>query len=127
MQIRIRLPAEVGPSQHPLPPSLAKIGANETVIIELQGSIEIEGEKFGELIGNLDVTNIVCSMYFYWFICSSEYPEEIRCHYARIIRVNKRNKHVPSLSIVYNHWRFAYLRSRRNPRSRLPIISSKES
>lgn len=59
MQIRIRLPAEVGPSQHPLPPALAKIGASETVIIELQGSIELEGEKSGELIGNLDVTNIV--------------------------------------------------------------------
>ena len=61
MQIQIRLPAEVGPSQHPLPPSLAKIGENETVIIELQGSIEIEGDKSGELIGNLDVTNVVCN------------------------------------------------------------------
>jgi len=59
MQIQIRLPAEVGPSHHALPPMLAKIGANETVIIELQGSIEIEGEKSGELIGNLDATNIV--------------------------------------------------------------------
>jgi hypothetical protein len=59
MQIQIRLPAEVGPSQNPLPPALAKIGANETVLIELQGSIKIEGEKSGELIGNLDVTNIV--------------------------------------------------------------------
>ena len=59
MQIQIRLPAEVGPSSDPLPPALAKISANETVIIELQGSIEIEGEKSGELIGNLDVTNIV--------------------------------------------------------------------
>lgn len=58
MQIQIRLPAEVDPSQHPLPPPLAKIGANETVIIELQGSIEIQGEKFGQLIGNLDVTNV---------------------------------------------------------------------
>ena len=59
MQIQIRLPAEVGPSPHPLPPALAKISANQTVIIELQGSIEIQGEKSGELIGNLDVTNIV--------------------------------------------------------------------
>ena len=59
MQIQIRLPAEVGPSSDPLPLALAKISANETVIIELQGSIEIEGEKSGELIGNLDVTNIV--------------------------------------------------------------------
>ena len=59
MQIQIRLPPEVGPSQHPLPPALAKIGANETVIIELQGSIKIEGDKSGELIGNLDVTNTV--------------------------------------------------------------------
>lgn len=60
MQIQIRLPAEVDPSQHPLPPSLAKVGANETVLIELQGSIGIEGGKFGEFIGNLDVTDIVC-------------------------------------------------------------------
>ena len=59
MQIQIRLAAEVGPSSDPLPPALAKISANETVIIELQGSIEIEGEKSGEFIGNLDVTNIV--------------------------------------------------------------------
>ena len=59
MQIQIRLPDEVGPSSDPLPPALAKISANETVIIELQGSIEMEGEKSGELIGNLDVTNIV--------------------------------------------------------------------
>ena len=63
MQIQIRLPAEVGPSLDPLPPALAKISANETVIIELQGSIEIEGEKPGELIGNLDVTNIVRIFY----------------------------------------------------------------
>ena len=59
MQIQIRLPAEVDPSPHPLPPALAKISANETVVIELQGSIEIQGEKSGEFIGNLDVTNIV--------------------------------------------------------------------
>jgi len=58
MQIQIRLPAEVGPSRHPLPPAFAKISANETVIIELQGSIQIEGDKSGELIGNIDVTNI---------------------------------------------------------------------
>ena len=59
MQIQIRLPAEVGPNSDPLPPALAKISANETVIIELQGTIDIEREKSGELIGNLDVTNIV--------------------------------------------------------------------
>ena len=69
MQIQIRLPAEVGPSSDPLPPALAKISANETVIIELQGSIEIEGEKSGELIGNLDVTNIVR---FSWIPCLLE-------------------------------------------------------
>lgn len=63
MQLQIRLPAEVGTSLDPLPPALAKINANETVIIELQGSIEIEGEKSGELIGNLDVTNIVRSYF----------------------------------------------------------------
>ena len=45
MQIQIRLPAEVGPRSDPLPPVLAKISANETLVIELQGSIEIEGEK----------------------------------------------------------------------------------
>ena len=59
MKIQIRLPAEVGPTSDPLPPALAKISANETVIIELQGLIELEGGKCEELIGNLDVTNIV--------------------------------------------------------------------
>jgi chromosome transmission fidelity protein 8 len=92
MQIHIRLPAEVGPSQRPLPPALATIGANEAVIIELQGSIEIEGEKLGEFIGNLDVTNIVRT-------CPGAFTlEEISRHNVPTMRVITRNKHVPSFS-----------------------------
>src|SRR5258706_2796482 len=90
MQIQIRLPAEVGPSLDPLPPALAKISANETVIIELQGSIQIEGEKSGELIGNLDVTNIVCVFF-------DAFPPRRKC-----IKENRSEEHTSELQSLTN-------------------------
>lgn len=36
-----------------LPPQLARLSSNEIVLIELQGSLEVEGDAGGELIGIL--------------------------------------------------------------------------
>ena len=63
-------------------------------MIELQGSIEIEGEKSGELIGNLDVTNIIRFSWIPFLLGVSWFDN------GRLIRVNTRRKHVPSLSVV---------------------------
>ncbi|KAI0342678.1 hypothetical protein BDW22DRAFT_1357137 [Trametopsis cervina] len=38
-----------------LPPQLAKFGADEVVLIELQGSLEVEGESGDQLVGKLDL------------------------------------------------------------------------
>jgi len=56
MIIPIRLPGQVPAPNHSLPPVLASIGANETVIVELQGSIETEGDYNGESIATLDMS-----------------------------------------------------------------------
>ncbi|KAI0090997.1 Ctf8-domain-containing protein [Irpex rosettiformis] len=38
-----------------LPPQLAKFGTDELVLIELQGSLDVEGEISGQLVGKLDL------------------------------------------------------------------------
>ena len=42
-------------SSSKLPPQLAKIGTDEVVLIELQGSLHTEGDRNGELIGILRI------------------------------------------------------------------------
>jgi hypothetical protein len=59
MLIPVRLPSQVPPSEHSLPPALATLGSNETVIIELQGSIEVEGDHTNQVLATLDMSNEV--------------------------------------------------------------------
>lgn len=59
MIISIRLPSHAPSPEHPLPSALADIGNNETAIIDLQGSIEIEGDYTSQAIGTLDMTHSV--------------------------------------------------------------------
>ena len=41
---------------HPrLPPQLAQFGADELVLIEMQGALEVEGSKDGQLVGKLRI------------------------------------------------------------------------
>jgi hypothetical protein len=42
-------------SSHKLPPQLAKLGNDEIVLIELQGSLEVEGVQDGQLVGTLKI------------------------------------------------------------------------
>jgi len=56
MIIPIRLPGQVAAPTHSLPPVLATIGFNEVVILELQGSLETEGDYSGETIAQLDMS-----------------------------------------------------------------------
>ncbi|CCA68902.1 hypothetical protein PIIN_02762 [Serendipita indica DSM 11827] len=56
MIIPVRLPSQVPSPDHALPPAVASIGFNELVLLELQGSIEIEGDYAGETIGMLDMS-----------------------------------------------------------------------
>ncbi|CAG7855143.1 SubName: Full=Uncharacterized protein {ECO:0000313/EMBL:CCA68902.1} [Serendipita indica DSM 11827] len=60
MIIPVRLPSQVPSPDHALPPAVASIGFNELVLLELQGSIEIEGDYAGETIGMLDMSIEAC-------------------------------------------------------------------
>lgn len=39
------------------PPALAQFGSDEMVLIELQGSLEVEGNNVGQTVGKLSVDN----------------------------------------------------------------------
>ncbi|KAA1476227.1 hypothetical protein DENSPDRAFT_843128 [Dentipellis sp. KUC8613] len=54
MIIPITLPSS-GSASTPLPPTLAQIGSSELVLIELQGSLEVEGDKHGKSVGKLTI------------------------------------------------------------------------
>lgn len=59
MIIPIRLPSQIAQREEKLPPVFATLSSNETMIIELQGSIEIEGEYEDQVIATLDASNLV--------------------------------------------------------------------
>ncbi|KAH8100989.1 Ctf8-domain-containing protein [Cristinia sonorae] len=42
-------------STGPLPPQLAQFGTDELVLIEMQGTLEVEGSKAGQAVGKLTV------------------------------------------------------------------------
>ena len=47
-----------GPSSDPrrkLPPQLVQFGTDELVLIELQGALDVEGNKDGQLVGKLRI------------------------------------------------------------------------
>ncbi|KAI0067280.1 hypothetical protein BV25DRAFT_1819607 [Artomyces pyxidatus] len=58
MIISVHLPDIATASQpNPLPPTLAQIGSSELVLIELQGELDVEGNKHGQTVGTLTVDN----------------------------------------------------------------------
>ena len=42
-------------SSDSLPPQLAQFGTDELVLVEMQGSLEVEGSKAGQRIGKLTI------------------------------------------------------------------------
>lgn len=42
-----------------LPPQLARIGTDEVVLIEFQGSFQTEGDRAGQLVGHLHMGDTV--------------------------------------------------------------------
>ncbi len=44
------------------PPQLAKLGSDEIVLVELQGELEVQGEKAGGVIGTLSMKNAVSKL-----------------------------------------------------------------
>ncbi|KAI9059075.1 hypothetical protein FKP32DRAFT_1580677 [Trametes sanguinea] len=55
ISVNVSLP---GPSSLPrraLPPQLVQFGTDELVLVELQGALEVEGSKDGQLVGKLRV------------------------------------------------------------------------
>ncbi|KAM5537807.1 hypothetical protein V8D89_008575 [Ganoderma adspersum] len=53
--INIALPGPSTPRRPHLPPQLVQFGTDELVLIELQGALEVEGNKDGQLVGKLEV------------------------------------------------------------------------
>lgn len=49
-------------SNYTFPPQLAQFGSNEVVLIELQGSLEVDGDKEGQVVGKLRVDDVTVSM-----------------------------------------------------------------
>jgi len=45
-------------SNYTFPPQLAQFGSNEVVLIELQGSLEVDGDKEGQVVGKLRVDDV---------------------------------------------------------------------
>lgn len=48
-------------SQHKFPPQLAQFGSEEVILIELQGSLEAEGDKQGQTVGKLRIDDATVS------------------------------------------------------------------
>ena len=59
--INIDLAGPAAPRSRQLPPSLVQFGTNELVLIELQGSLEVEGDRDGQLVGKLRVDTATVS------------------------------------------------------------------
>jgi chromosome transmission fidelity protein 8 len=60
MEIPINVPSKSLEDAPLLPPQLVKLGSDEIVLVELQGSLEVEGEKDGGIIGMMSMKNVVC-------------------------------------------------------------------
>jgi hypothetical protein len=76
--INISLPSDTSDSPQPkLPPSLAKLGSAEVVLIELQGTLEVEGAKDKQMIGKLNLMD-VSVLYGWFFVLYTNYTNACR-------------------------------------------------
>ncbi len=53
--VNVNIPGASSPSHRKLPPSLVKFGSDELILIEMQGSLEVDGNKDSQLVGKLRV------------------------------------------------------------------------
>ncbi|KAI0637494.1 Ctf8-domain-containing protein [Trametes polyzona] len=53
--INVNIPGPSSSPQRQLPPQLAQFGSDELVLIEMQGALEVEGNKDQQLVGKLRV------------------------------------------------------------------------
>ncbi|KAH9957417.1 chromosome transmission fidelity protein 8 [Russula dissimulans] len=55
MILPLTLPAQPSPDAPVLPPALASLGSSELFLLELQGELEVSGDKHGQLVGRLSI------------------------------------------------------------------------
>ncbi|KAH9989432.1 Ctf8-domain-containing protein [Russula vinacea] len=56
MILPLTLPAKSSSPDSPaLPPALARLGSSELFLLELQGELEVSGDKHGQLVGRLTI------------------------------------------------------------------------
>ncbi|KAI0365468.1 hypothetical protein BV20DRAFT_973158 [Pilatotrama ljubarskyi] len=53
--INVNIPGPSSPTNRRLPPQLVQFGSEELVLIELQGALDVEGNKDSQLVGKLRV------------------------------------------------------------------------
>ena len=58
MIIPINNPAHSKKPESRFPPQLAKLGTDEIILIELQGSFQVEGDSSGQLAARLNLDNV---------------------------------------------------------------------
>ncbi|KAN0134597.1 Ctf8 domain containing protein [Lactarius tabidus] len=57
MIIPLTLPSGPSAPGNPLPPALAQLGSSELFLLELQGDLKLSGDKRGQLVGHLTVSD----------------------------------------------------------------------
>jgi chromosome transmission fidelity protein 8 len=55
MILPLTLPTKPSPDSPALPSALARLGSSELFLLELQGELEVSGNKHGELVGRLTI------------------------------------------------------------------------
>ncbi|EIW62344.1 uncharacterized protein TRAVEDRAFT_118314 [Trametes versicolor FP-101664 SS1] len=51
--VNVNIPGPSSPAHRKLPPQLVQFGSDELVLIEMQGSLEVDGNKDSQLVGKL--------------------------------------------------------------------------
>ena len=62
ININVDLPGPSSPPRRQLPPQLVQFGTEGLVLIELQGALDVEGSKDGQLVGKLCVDPATVSL-----------------------------------------------------------------
>ena len=55
MILPLTLPVKPSPASPALPSALARLGSSELFLLELQGELEVSGDKHGQLVGRLTI------------------------------------------------------------------------
>jgi hypothetical protein len=55
MILPLTLPVNSSPGSPALPSALARLGSSELFLLELQGELEVSGDKHGQLVGRLTI------------------------------------------------------------------------